>query len=99
MVGQEPQAEAVRLLELLRAMLCTMCTCRWLNALHALRRLHTIAFALNHHKKRFPDNVSTHNDVDIYNRASRAYFIIIIFLIKFFLLIIIHCLMFNMDFI
>jgi hypothetical protein len=39
------------------------------SALHALRRLPTIASALNHHKERFPDNVSTRGDVDAYSRA------------------------------
>jgi hypothetical protein len=41
-------------------------------ALHALRRLPTIASALGHHRKRFPDDVSTRGDVDACSRASRA---------------------------
>src|SRR6266576_2255520 len=76
MVGQELQAEAVRLLVLLRAMLRTR---RGLNttesndsALHALRRLSTIASALGHQKDRYPDDVSTRGDVDACSRASRA---------------------------
>ena len=75
MVGQELQAEAVRLLVLLRAMLRTR---RELNttesndsALHALRRLSTIASALGHQKVQYPD-VSTRGDVDACSRASRA---------------------------
>jgi len=42
------------------------------SALHALRRLPTIASALSHQKERFPDNVSTRGDVDACSRASRA---------------------------
>ena len=79
MVEQELHAEAVRLLVLLRAMLCTVVRVtgstpqsRNDSALHALRRLPTIAFALGHHKERFPDDVSTRGDVDACNRASRA---------------------------
>ena len=76
MVGRELQAEAVRLLVLLRAMLRTR---RGLNttesndsALHALRRLSTIASALGHQKDRYPNDVSTRGDVDACSRASRA---------------------------
>ena len=79
MVEQEPQAEAVRLLVLLRAMLCTMVRVanstpqiRDDSALYALRRLSTIASALSHQKVRFPDDVSTRGDVDACSRASRA---------------------------
>ena len=42
------------------------------SALHALRRLSTIALALSHQKERFPDDVSTRGDVDACSRASRA---------------------------
>jgi len=42
------------------------------SALHALRRLPTIASVLSHQKERFPDDVSTRGDVDAYSRASRA---------------------------
>ena len=42
------------------------------SALHALRRLPTIASALSHHKERFPNDVSTRGDVDACSRASRA---------------------------
>ena len=42
------------------------------SALHALRRLPTIAFALGHHKERIPDDVSTRGNVDVCSRASRA---------------------------
>ena len=76
MVRRELQAEAVRLLVLLRAMLRTR---RGLNttksndsALHALRRLSTIASALGHQKDQYPDDVSTRGDVDACSRASRA---------------------------
>ena len=81
MVEQEPQAGAVGLLVLLRAMLCAMLrTRRRLNtteprrqrACSALRRLPTIASALGHQKERFPDHVSTRSDVDACSRASRA---------------------------
>ena len=81
MVERELQAEAVRLLVLLRAMLRTR---RGLNttesnnsALHALRRLSTIASALGHQEERIPDDVSTRGDVDACSRASRAKLIII----------------------
>src|SRR6266702_8595224 len=43
------------------------------SALHALRRLSTIASALGHQKDRYPDDVSTRGDVDACSRASRAY--------------------------
>ena len=76
MVEQELQAGAVRLLVLLRAMLRTR---RRLNttelndsALHALRRLSTIASALGHQKDQYPDDISTCGDVDACSRASRA---------------------------
>jgi hypothetical protein len=76
MVGQELQAEAVRLLVLLKAMLHTH---RRLNttesndsALYALQRLFTIASALGHQKNQYPDDVSTRGDVNTYSRASRA---------------------------
>src|SRR6266568_9612341 len=79
MVGRELQAEAVRLLVLLRAMLRAR---RGLNttesndsALHALRRLSTIASALGHQKDRYLDDVSTRGDVDACSRASRASYI------------------------
>src|SRR6059058_4696444 len=42
------------------------------SALHALRRLSTIASALSHHEELFPDDVSTRGDVDACSRASRA---------------------------
>ncbi|OCK92973.1 uncharacterized protein K441DRAFT_662170, partial [Cenococcum geophilum 1.58] len=42
------------------------------SALHALRRLPTIASALGHQKERFPDDVSTRGDVDACSRASRV---------------------------
>ena len=54
------------------------CTRRRLNtrvaktALHALRRLSTIASALGHQEERIPDDVSTRGDVDACSRASRA---------------------------
>ena len=80
MVRRELQAEAVRLLVLLRVMLRTR---RRLNttesndsALHALRRLSTIASALGHQKDRYPNDVSTRGNVDACSRASRAKFII-----------------------
>jgi len=57
---------------LLRAMLCTHRGLNALHALHALRQLSTIAFALGHHKKGFPNDVSTYGDVDVCSRASRA---------------------------
>ena len=41
-------------------------------ALHALRRLSTIAFALGHQEEQIPDDVSTCGDVDACSRASRA---------------------------
>ena len=90
MVGQELQAEVVRLLVLLRAMLCTMLrTRRGLNttksndgALHALRRLSTIASALGHQKERIPDDVSTRGDVDACSRTSRAIIIISVILMS-----------------
>jgi len=41
-------------------------------ALHALRRLSTIASALGHQEERIPDDVSTRGDVDACSRASRA---------------------------
>ena len=76
MVERELQAEAVRLLVLLRAILRTR---RRLDttesndsALHALRRLSTIASALGHQEERIPDDVSTRGDVDACSRASRA---------------------------
>jgi len=76
MVERELQAEAVRLLVLLRAMLRTR---RGLNttesndsALYALRRLSTIASALGHQKDQYPNDVSTRGDVDACSRASRA---------------------------
>lgn len=80
MVEREPQAEAVRLLVLLGAMLRELRVAgptpqnRNASALHALRRLSTIASALSHHKERFPDDVSTRGDVDACSRASRATF-------------------------
>ena len=84
MVEQEPQAEAMGLLMLLRAMLCTVVRVasstpqnRDDSALHALRRLPTIASALSHQKERFPDDVSTRGDVDACSRASRAITLII----------------------
>jgi len=46
-------------------------------ALHALRRLPTIASALSHRRKQFPNDVSTRGDVDACSRASRAYIVII----------------------
>jgi len=42
------------------------------SALHALRRLSTIASALGHQKELIPDDVSTRGDVDACSRASRA---------------------------
>ena len=42
-------------------------------ALHALRRLSTIASALGHQEEQIPDNVSTRSDVDACSRASQAY--------------------------
>jgi hypothetical protein len=42
------------------------------SALHALRRLSTIASALGHQKDRYPNDVSTRGDVDACSRASRA---------------------------
>jgi hypothetical protein len=42
------------------------------SALHALRRLSTIASALGHQKDQYPDDVSTRGDVDACSRASRA---------------------------
>ena len=42
------------------------------SALHALRRLSTIASALGHPEERIPDDVSTRGDVDACSRASRA---------------------------
>ena len=79
MVEQEFQAEAVRLLVLLRAMLCTVVRVagstpqsRNDSALHALQRLSTIASALGHQEERIPDDVSTRGDVDACSRASRA---------------------------
>ena len=42
------------------------------SALHALRRLSTIASALGHQEERIPDDVSTRGDVDACSRASRA---------------------------
>jgi hypothetical protein len=41
-------------------------------ALHALRRLSTIASALGYQEERIPDNVSTRGNVDACSRASRA---------------------------
>ena len=41
-------------------------------ALHALRRLSTIASALGHQEEQIPDDVSTRGDVDACSRASRA---------------------------
>ena len=83
MVERELQAEAVRLLVLLRAMLRTR---RGLNttesndsALHALRWLSTIASALGHQEEQIPDNVSTRGDVDTCSRASRAYLVLLTF--------------------
>ena len=79
MVEQELHAEAVRLLVLLRAMLCTIYASRaqhhrvaTTTRCRALRRLSTIASALGHQKERFPDDVSTRGDVDACSRASRA---------------------------
>ena len=43
-----------------------------MTALHALRRLSTIASALGHQEERVPDDVSTRGDVDACSRASRA---------------------------
>ena len=42
------------------------------SALHALRRLSTIASALSHHRERIPDDISTRGDVDACSRALRA---------------------------
>jgi len=42
------------------------------SALHALRRLPTIASTLSHHTKRIPDDVSTRGDVDVCSRASQV---------------------------
>ena len=41
-------------------------------AVHALRRLPTIASALSHQKEQFPNDVSTRGDVDACSRASRV---------------------------
>ena len=91
MVEREPQAEAVRLLVLLRAALPTRRIQRVASptpqnrntsALHALRRLSTIASALSHHKELFPDDVSTRGDVDACSRASRANLLYIFISIK-----------------
>ena len=85
MVEQELHAEAVRLLVLLRAMLCTVVRVagstpqnRSNSAMHVLRRLSTIASALGHHKEQFPNDVSTRGDVDACSRASRARELIIL---------------------
>ena len=76
MVERELQAEAVRLLVLLRVMLHTRLRLNITelndSALHALRRLSTIASALGHQEERIPDNVSTRGDIDACSRASRA---------------------------
>ena len=48
-----------------------------MTALHALRRLSTIASALGHQEERIPDDVSTCGDVDACSRASRASFFIL----------------------
>ena len=76
MVRQELQAEAVRLLVLLRAIYVRIASStpqsRHNSALHALRRLSTIASALGHQEERIPDDVSTRGDVDACSRASRA---------------------------
>jgi len=88
-VGQESQVEAVRLLVLLRVMLCMMlCDASYAlraqhhsrsnNMLHALWRLPTIASALSHHRERIPDDVSTRGDVDACSRALRAVILIIL---------------------
>ena len=98
MVEREPQAEAVRLLVLLRAMLRRVAgptpQNRNASALHALRRLSTIASALSHHKELFPDDVSTRGDVDACSRASRANikYIIVINNIKFIKIILLYML-------
>ena len=77
MVKQELQAKAVRLLVLLRAMYASRPQHHSrTTALHALRRLSTIASALGHQEERIPDDVSTRGDVDACSRASRALFII-----------------------
>ena len=74
MVERELQAEAVRLLVLLRAMYASRAQHHRVatTALHALRRLSTIASALGHQKERIPDDVSTRGDMDACSRASRA---------------------------
>ena len=74
MVKQELQAEAVRLLVLLRAMYASRAQHHRVatTALHALRRLSAIASALGHQEERIPDDVSTRGDVDACSRASRA---------------------------
>ena len=74
MVERELQAEAVRLLVLLRAMYASRAQHHRVatTALHALRRLSTIASALGHQEERILDDVSTRGDVDACSRASRA---------------------------
>ena len=66
----------MRLLVLLKAMLRTRHGLNTIesndSALHALRRLSTIASALGHQKDRYPDDVSTRGDIDTCSRASRA---------------------------
>ena len=42
------------------------------SALHALRRLSSIASVLGYYKERIPNDVSTRGDVDACSRASRA---------------------------
>ena len=75
MVRQELQAEAVRLLVLLRAMYAsrsqhhrTATPARCTRCGGSL----TIASALGHRKELIPDDVSTRGDVDACSRASRA---------------------------
>ena len=84
MVERELQVEAVRLLVLLRAMLCTMLrTRRGLSTTEPRRqraaRAATALYhrpALGHQKEQIPDDVSTRGDVDACSRASRASLII-----------------------
>ena len=42
------------------------------SALHALRRLSSIASALSYYKERVPDDISTRGDVDACSRALWA---------------------------
>ena len=75
--------EAVRLLVLLRVMLCIMlCDALYIswaqhhicsdNVLHVLQRLPTIASALSYYRERIPDDVSTCSNMDACSRALRA---------------------------